>query len=284
MDQYGLSDREKEVAEQLMEGKSNKQIALALDIAERTVEFHLKNIYAKLGVDSRVEAILKLREAAGGNPGPSTVEDRGKIDIIKKSKSPIDAPDKNGPNVTRRISLGEIIKLFVTYRIPIFIWVLLLITVIWLLLVWRKPTWKFEREGEYPDHYTVGKVLQRSNASDQMVHGQFGTEPAWPPKPGTLEYDNIKTPETDHLYLRLRYSKYSASTVNILIFLDDEPKPRASILPVDQGDWDKFIWSEAIDLGSVERGVHTLKLFTTGQEYGVADIDQFTLSLTAGAP
>jgi len=55
-----LSKREIDVAELLLQGKSNKQIAVALDIAETTVEFHLRNVYAKLQVSSRAEAILKL--------------------------------------------------------------------------------------------------------------------------------------------------------------------------------------------------------------------------------
>lgn len=58
-----LSDREQEVVRLLLEGKSNKMIAAALHITERTVEFHLKNIYTKLGVGSRVELILKLRQS-----------------------------------------------------------------------------------------------------------------------------------------------------------------------------------------------------------------------------
>jgi DNA-binding CsgD family transcriptional regulator len=60
-----LSAREKEVVELLLQGKSNKQIALVLAISERTVEFHLKNIYIKLGVRSRGEAILKLGKSTG---------------------------------------------------------------------------------------------------------------------------------------------------------------------------------------------------------------------------
>ncbi len=60
-----LSGREKEVAGLLLQGKSNKQIALTLAISERTVEFHLKNIYVKLGVRSRGEAILKLGKSTG---------------------------------------------------------------------------------------------------------------------------------------------------------------------------------------------------------------------------
>jgi len=55
-----LSKRERDVVDLLLQGKSNKQIAVILDIAETTVEFHLRNIYAKLQVSSRAEAILKL--------------------------------------------------------------------------------------------------------------------------------------------------------------------------------------------------------------------------------
>ena len=56
----GLSKRERQVVELLLEGKSNKQIALSLHITEHTVEFHLKNIYSKCQVSSRTELILKL--------------------------------------------------------------------------------------------------------------------------------------------------------------------------------------------------------------------------------
>jgi len=66
-----LSDREWEVVKLLLEGKSNKLIALSLSISDRTVEFHLKNIYRKFQVSSRVELILKL--------GDSTVAGKGEI-------------------------------------------------------------------------------------------------------------------------------------------------------------------------------------------------------------
>ena len=49
-----LSNREWEVAKLLLQGKSNKLIASALGISDRTVEFHLKNIYAKFQVSSRI--------------------------------------------------------------------------------------------------------------------------------------------------------------------------------------------------------------------------------------
>ena len=55
-----LSEREKEVVRLLLQGKSNKLIALSLGISDRTVEFHLSNIYVKLQVRSRIELILNL--------------------------------------------------------------------------------------------------------------------------------------------------------------------------------------------------------------------------------
>lgn len=64
-----LSSREWEVVEQLLEGKSNKQIAATLHITVRTVEFHLNNVYNKLQVGSRTELILKLRQSTVVNQG-----------------------------------------------------------------------------------------------------------------------------------------------------------------------------------------------------------------------
>jgi DNA-binding NarL/FixJ family response regulator len=51
-----LSPREKEVLELITRGKSNKEIASALDIAENTVKNHLKNILEKLHLENRVQA------------------------------------------------------------------------------------------------------------------------------------------------------------------------------------------------------------------------------------
>lgn len=74
-----LSTREWEVVNLLLQGKSNKLIAWSLGISDRTVEFHLKNIYAKFQVSSRVELILELGKASGKfeteNLGDSTVVD-----------------------------------------------------------------------------------------------------------------------------------------------------------------------------------------------------------------
>ena len=53
-----LTDREREVLEQLCKGKSYKMVADALFISHDTVRHHIKNIYKKLQVHSVSEAIL----------------------------------------------------------------------------------------------------------------------------------------------------------------------------------------------------------------------------------
>lgn len=53
----GLSEREMEVLRALEKGKSNKQIGEMLNISINTVQVHLRNIYNKLGVSDRTEAL-----------------------------------------------------------------------------------------------------------------------------------------------------------------------------------------------------------------------------------
>ena len=55
----GLSDRETEVLYLLLQGKENKAISTQLMIRDSTVRKHLENIYRKLGVQSRTEAIAQ---------------------------------------------------------------------------------------------------------------------------------------------------------------------------------------------------------------------------------
>lgn len=52
-----LSVREWEVVHLALKGHSNKDIAIELYISLKTVEFHLRNIFIKLGVNKRVELI-----------------------------------------------------------------------------------------------------------------------------------------------------------------------------------------------------------------------------------
>ncbi len=53
----GLSDRELEVLRLLPSGASNKAIANQLGLSENTVKSHISHIFAKLGVQSRAEAV-----------------------------------------------------------------------------------------------------------------------------------------------------------------------------------------------------------------------------------
>ena len=90
--QTQFSERERQAIELLIQGKSNKQIALALSVSVRTVEFHLSNIYAKLGVNSRTEAALKLtetslRESTGADLRESTVVEMEKL--VDNGEAPI---------------------------------------------------------------------------------------------------------------------------------------------------------------------------------------------------
>ena len=57
-----LTRRETEVLEELCLGRTNKEIARLLDMTEHTVKFHLKNVFAKLGVERRTEAIARARD------------------------------------------------------------------------------------------------------------------------------------------------------------------------------------------------------------------------------
>ena len=53
----GLSEKESAVLDELAKGYSNRQIAQALWLSEQTVKFHLRNVYRKLGVANRTEAL-----------------------------------------------------------------------------------------------------------------------------------------------------------------------------------------------------------------------------------
>lgn len=53
-----LTDREQEVLSLLARGRTNKDIAQSLFLSVRTIEAHLRNIYGKLEVSSRTEAVL----------------------------------------------------------------------------------------------------------------------------------------------------------------------------------------------------------------------------------
>ena len=55
-----LTSREKEVFNLLVENYTTKDIALTLNISEKTVRNHISNTIQKLGVKSRAQAIIEL--------------------------------------------------------------------------------------------------------------------------------------------------------------------------------------------------------------------------------
>lgn len=68
---FGLTPREFEVLNWLVQGKCNKQIARQLGIEEQTVRNHLRPIFQKLGVARRTELVVKVFEQGivFGKPG-----------------------------------------------------------------------------------------------------------------------------------------------------------------------------------------------------------------------
>ena len=58
MQQPGLTTREVEVLQQISKGKGNKEIGAILHISEETVQGHVKNIFTKLKVHDRTEAVI----------------------------------------------------------------------------------------------------------------------------------------------------------------------------------------------------------------------------------
>jgi DNA-binding NarL/FixJ family response regulator len=78
----GLTDREVEILQSLGEGRSNREIAKQLWLAEQTVKFHLTNIYRKLNVGSRTEAVRWAYQH-----GLLTVNGDGVADLLPRRAS-----------------------------------------------------------------------------------------------------------------------------------------------------------------------------------------------------
>lgn len=63
-----LTDRERDVLQLLAEQRTNPEIAARLSLAPKTVRNHMSNIFTKLQVASRAEAIVRARDAGLGPP------------------------------------------------------------------------------------------------------------------------------------------------------------------------------------------------------------------------
>jgi len=68
-----LTPAERRVADAVAGGMSNREVATSLFVSEKTVEFHLHNVYRKLGVHSRTQLVRRLprRGPADGSPDTS---------------------------------------------------------------------------------------------------------------------------------------------------------------------------------------------------------------------
>jgi DNA-binding NarL/FixJ family response regulator len=65
-----LTDREREILEQLRHGLSNKEIAAELGITVKTVKAHLSSLFQKIGVLDRTQAALWAERIAPDRPAP----------------------------------------------------------------------------------------------------------------------------------------------------------------------------------------------------------------------
>jgi DNA-binding CsgD family transcriptional regulator len=97
MAEYGepLSNRETEVLELVATGATNRQIAQELVVSVNTVKVHVRNIFTKLGVESRTEAtLIAIRDgliivpeietvSESGETEPSTTEEDGATSLAE---------------------------------------------------------------------------------------------------------------------------------------------------------------------------------------------------------
>ena len=62
IEQLGISTREMEILQKVAEGLSNKEIGQALFVSENTVKTHISNLFIKLDVKRRTQAVQKAKE------------------------------------------------------------------------------------------------------------------------------------------------------------------------------------------------------------------------------
>lgn len=84
---FGLTAREVEIAEKIAGGRSNRQVGMEFSICERTVKHHLTNIFKKVGVSSRLELAVLVRDKIPLQPiAPEMLSSR------RPSENRVDSP------------------------------------------------------------------------------------------------------------------------------------------------------------------------------------------------
>jgi len=88
MDTNLLSDREIEVLRLVGQGKSNKEIAMDLDISVNTVKVHIGRIFQKINVTSRTEATLfAIEHGIIKSPANQIEEEDQKIPVVETQET-----------------------------------------------------------------------------------------------------------------------------------------------------------------------------------------------------
>ncbi len=101
----GLSRREKEVLNGVLENLANKEIASRLSISERTVKFHVSSLFVKFKVRSRMELIRKTPAlfANGSSPHEQamTQDSLAGSPALVPTNRPVAPLDRRGSHIVR---------------------------------------------------------------------------------------------------------------------------------------------------------------------------------------
>lgn len=62
IEDFHISKREVEILNELITGKTNRELADIFFVSEKTIEAHLRNIYKKVGVKNRLELFARLKD------------------------------------------------------------------------------------------------------------------------------------------------------------------------------------------------------------------------------
>ena len=102
LQEKGLSKREAEVVILVVQGLTNKQVADKLCVAEKTVKFHLTNVYKRMKISRRSQIIWTLpmaqfiENAKDTEPPLHTPPIRGEVDtVVSSSPDTVDMEDEN---------------------------------------------------------------------------------------------------------------------------------------------------------------------------------------------
>jgi DNA-binding CsgD family transcriptional regulator len=97
---FGLTGREAEIACWMAQGKTNFEIAVILAIARRTVEKHVEHVLAKLGVENRVAAAVRIHDGLGApvDSGPVVKQVDGTVVAVSRPRAIRETRDRWFPS------------------------------------------------------------------------------------------------------------------------------------------------------------------------------------------